>query len=277
MDLPTAADLLKTEAILSAKPDDTVASVADDLRSSHDAVFIVDDEGKFLGVINPFHTFFRQRKPGRGKVKNALFSPPKLSLDTPIDEIARQMVESKVYFLPVVDKKEKLHGIVTIRRIFRELLKNKELLVELPPVAISVEVKTATGEENIGETRDMMANGVSRLPIVDHKGSLIGIITRRDLAEVLADPVESVNFLSRKGQKHELMKRPVKPYIKREVVIARETDSVSTFIYLMHEHEVGSVIITDKGERPQAVVSQSDILRAVAGMDPVKINSTRPL
>jgi CBS domain-containing protein len=64
-----------------------------------------------------------------------------------------------------------------------------------------VSVKEGTGVYEA--IQYMRANGVRRLPVVDGKGGLIGIITLDDLLELLSEELLALSRLVRKEQKVE--------------------------------------------------------------------------
>ncbi|HEU0188951.1 MAG TPA: CBS domain-containing protein [Gallionella sp.] len=100
-------------------------------------------------------------------------------------------------------------GIVTDRDLVVEIL-----APELDPAAITVgdimapelvSVKESTG---MFETiQYMRAKGVRRLPVVNDKGGLVGILTLDDLLELLAEELLELAKLVKYEQKKETMNR----------------------------------------------------------------------
>lgn len=92
----------------------------------------VVDHKKFAGALSKQHiyeTFFREftgtkeefvKLPVREMMRTKLLA---ISENTPIEEAARMFISSKFRFIPVVDKKEELIGIVTQQAIFKEYQK----------------------------------------------------------------------------------------------------------------------------------------------------------
>ncbi|WP_409200374.1 CBS domain-containing ParB/RepB/Spo0J family partition protein [Methanobrevibacter sp. DSM 116169] len=96
--------------------------------------------------------------------------------ETPTETVIKIMKESNHNSYPVVDDEDKLIGMVTA---FDILLKDwadsvKDLM--------STDLIVANEEMSIDDaSRVMFRRGVSRLPVVDSDGSLIGIITNTDM------------------------------------------------------------------------------------------------
>lgn len=84
----------------------------------------------------------------------------------------------------------------------------------LDPAAITVgdimAPELATVAENIGvfeAIQYMRAKGVRRLPVVDGRGGLVGILTLDDLLELLADELIALVRLVKREQRKEMMSR----------------------------------------------------------------------
>ncbi|MDP4030787.1 MAG: CBS domain-containing protein [Candidatus Beckwithbacteria bacterium] len=252
-----AQDLLKTDGILTANPDDSLASALAQIHSSHDAVF-VKDRDKLLGVVSPYHVLYRTSYPAATKVKNCLFSPPRLKPETKVETIARLMLESKVYFLPIVTSTGKWLGIVSYRRLLR---RKSKLTFKLKTKALVTIKETAS----IGQARSLMKlSGVSRLVVISDSGRLTGILTRYDLGEALGRPQTSPNNLGRVGEKTKAAKAPVKRFIKRDVMAIKADEPVDAAITMMLDRKVGSLVIVNNHWQPVGIISVRDCLAAIA-------------
>ena len=234
-----AADLLKTDGVLTAKPDDSLASALAQMHSSHDAVFVTE-KNQLLGAISPYHVLYRSHFPAATKVKNCLFLAPKLKPDTKTETIARLMLEAKVYFLPVVTDKGKWLGVVSYRRLLRQLTGFK---VKPKPL---VKIKDNI---TISQARNLMkSSGVSRLIVVTGNDRLSGILTRYDLSKSLGLPPSA----------------PVKTYIKHGVATFRQTDNPVTVLNQMLDKRIGSMIMINQNYQPIGLLSVRDCLAALA-------------
>ena len=101
-------------------------------------------------------------------------------------------------------------GIFTDRDIVVELLAK-----EVDPSIFSIgevmtfELTTAWEEEDIIDTvKKMKQKGIRRIPVVDEKGYLTGILALEDLIELIAEQLSDLVGLCRKGQKREAEYRP---------------------------------------------------------------------
>lgn len=262
----TAKNLLKTEGILTCSPSDTLSQALAKLNSSHDAVFVFENNQELLGVISPYYVLFQSNFPSSTKVKNCLFSPPKISENTPYWEIARNMMESKVYYLPVYSAQDEWLGIVSYRSLFRTILNDKSLLSKLN---VSTKHKMITIEESatLTEARNLLTTKkISRLPVVNQGRKLVGILTRFDLRLALSEPKDSLSFLSRSGEKKKFTDKPIRNYYKKSVVTVSEKTSVNKMISTLLEKEIGSLIVVNSKWQPVGIITNKDLLKAIANL-----------
>jgi CBS domain-containing protein len=123
--------------------------------------------------------------------------------DTPFKELVRSMAEHRVSGVPVVSTEGRLVGIVTEADLLRveaheqpprnllvELFIDRRRLEEIERLADDIrardimtrDVVTVAPDRPIDEAaRRMIHEGVKRLPVVDEKGRILGIVSRRDL------------------------------------------------------------------------------------------------
>lgn len=118
-------------------------------------------------------------------------------------DASRRMVERRVRRLPIVSRGGRLRGIMTVTDILCYILdtgKYAELLrcdtdvgildlMEREKVgeAMTFKVVTIGPDEDLGEAADkMLEHDVSGLPVVDHSGRLVGILSRIDVIDGLA-------------------------------------------------------------------------------------------
>lgn len=127
-------------------------------------------------------------------------------------EAAQLMRQHHVGNVVVVEERGGLRvpvGIVTDRDLVVGIV-----APGLDPAAITVgdimASELATVAENIGvfeAIQYMRAKGVRRLPVVDGRGGLAGILTLDDLLELLADELIALVRLVKREQRKEMMSR----------------------------------------------------------------------
>jgi CBS domain-containing protein len=134
-------------------------------------------------------------------------SPACCTPQTPINEAARMMLENDCGLIPVVDNLQDLRlvGVITDRDIvLRIVARDLDPAGAMVHQAMSEEVGTLGPDASLDQCVRLMTDRmVRRVPIVDDRGALIGIVAQADLARAstaqpeledeLAEMVEEVS------------------------------------------------------------------------------------
>ncbi len=106
---------------------------------------------------------------------------------TSVEEAVKLMVNSRITGLPVVDEKGKMVGVLSEYDVIVQIAKKGHLDQRTfsQPISFSSKVESISEMTPLSEIIDSFVESrFRRLPVVDKKGKLIGIITRRDLMKV---------------------------------------------------------------------------------------------
>jgi len=119
---------------------------------------------------------------------------------TPLDQVAKLMVQSNCGEIPVLDVTDRPVGVVTDRDIVcRVVAEGKNPMAYPAETCMSELVVTVRADAPIGAVvLTMEEHQVRRVPVVDDQGRCIGIISQADVAAVaqsgqLAELVRSVS------------------------------------------------------------------------------------
>lgn len=257
-----AKDILKTDGIISLDPESKLAEAVDKFKSSHDAVMVMEDR-ELLGLVTPYYTLIKRSYPSHTKLQNCLFSPPKIHLDTPLSEVARLMLESKIHYLPVISEKRELLGIVTARRILRTLLEDRQSGHEIGRLLSG---KGYLQTVNIGSsfeevTRFFESSKLSKLIITDRENHLEGIVSMFDLLPLFIAPKERKGRYDR-GEEYAFSKTyKIQTVMKRATIRVDRKATLKEVIRLILDKEIGSVIVMEDRLQPLNIITTSDILK----------------
>jgi CBS domain-containing protein len=134
--------------------------------------------------------------------------PSTVTPDTPITEAARLMKEHNIGMLPVVESEgsRRLVGVVTDRDITIRHVAEGHLSDCPVREAMTDNVSTAKADENVDRVMTLMAQEqVRRIPIVDERGDLVGVVSQADIVLEAGDNTkaeQTVEQISRPYGKH---------------------------------------------------------------------------
>jgi len=127
-------------------------------------------------------------------------------------------------------------------------------------------VVTVTTDAAVGDVaRLMRSRGLRHLPVTDAAERLVGIVTDRDLRQVVFDPADQEPLRSRGAP---LARLPVRRVMTWGVVTVRPTADLREAARLMHERKIGALPVVEGG-RVVGILTESDtraaLLQAVPG------------
>ena len=140
-------------------------------------------------------------------------NPCTVTPDTPVSEAARLMKEEDVGIVPVVERvggaetRGRLVGVVTDRDIaIRHVAEGRTTDTPVRDV-MSGGVKTAGPDDSVELVMELMGREqVRRIPVVDERGSLVGVVSQADLARKANDSAKverTVEQISQPGGSHQ--------------------------------------------------------------------------
>lgn len=120
--------------------------------------------------------------------------------------------------------------------------------------------------------RTLFSRDISGVPVVDHDGRLVGVVTEADLLTGAAYPARHRGTLGRlvallRG--HDDLERKAEGRIARDVMTAppvfvRPDESVEVAARLMIESHIKRLPVVERGTRLVGIVSRHDLLQAFA-------------
>jgi len=133
-------------------------------------------------------------------------NPRTVTPDTSVQEAARLMKDDDVGVLPVVEstQSKKLVGIITDRDITIRVVAEGRASAQVREV-MSASVRSCKPDDSVKDVMDLMGREqVRRMPIVDQRGDLVGIVAQADLVlEADDEKAEStIEKISRPGGAH---------------------------------------------------------------------------
>ncbi|MBX2828700.1 MAG: IMP dehydrogenase [Flavobacteriaceae bacterium] len=172
-----------------------VSAAMDTVTESAMAIAIAREGG--IGVLHKNMTIEQQAMEVR-KVKRAesgmILDPVTLTKDATVGDAQNTMREYKIGGIPIVNGEKKLIGIVTNRDLRFE--KNYER--ELSEVMTSENLVTTGKGTSLKDAETILQeNKIEKLPVVEEDGTLLGLITFRDITKLTLKPIANKDAYGR--------------------------------------------------------------------------------
>jgi acetoin utilization protein AcuB len=188
-----------------------------------------------------------------------------LTPDSPLSKAAAVVLDNRVGAVPVV-KGQELAGIVTTTDLLRACFgRDADSDFRVPDGmsvedAMSKDVRTASSDTQLADAIDLCkGSSVRHLPIVD-EGSLVGMISDRDLRYGLGQEIIS-DMLAQEEGRLEITQTPISALMSLEVVTIDVAEPLARAAELMLEHGFSALPVM-RGGTLVGIVTNTDILRS---------------
>lgn len=118
------------------------------------------------------------------KAKDIMTRDPRtVTPDTRLREAAQLMKSEDVGIIPVVDGSKSLIGVITDRDIaLRAVGEGRDLATTTVRDIMSASVHTCREDDSVDDVMELMGTEqVRRIPIVDERGALVGVVAQADV------------------------------------------------------------------------------------------------
>ena len=174
-------------------------------------------------------------------------------------EVVKKIVNQNLGATPVVNEFGAVQGIVTLRDLVGLMgISSEPLNVQVSELmshkAISIDKNRRIAEA----VRLMSEKRVRRLPVVNAKGELLGMLTNKDILRHLGK-------LSSSGQDTNGFDREVMEFMTREVITISREEDIRTAASRMMIFGVGGLVVDNNETQTSiAVITERDLIRRLA-------------
>jgi acetoin utilization protein AcuB len=123
---------------------------------------------------------------------------------------------------------------------------------------MTTKIITVTPETDVEESYNLMKkHGIRRLPVVDSQGTLIGIVTDRDIRQVLI-PWKS----SKKDKEFYYLagEVPIRDVMTEDVITIRPHTDVADAARIIYQQKIGGLPVVDENKKVVGIITEMDIL-----------------
>lgn len=250
--------------------DMTVSEVLSEMaRLDVREMLVAGEKDKLVGMITRQSLIDSGTNPTVAKVKTFMFKPPILRMEHTVDDAARMMKETGVDSLPVLDGRDTLVGVVLVDEVIKTLELGETKVGEMMTTSPTVIREDAP----IATARAVMKNhGISKLPVVDAQGKLIGIVSASDIVKkAMAVPRERERNRDTVEYKVAYMSTPVKSIMSKKLVTCSPEHKVKEAMKKMLQNNVRLLPVVKDG-RLIGLITKKQILGVQMGPGPEGIN-----
>jgi len=234
---------------------------------------VLNDEGKFQGVLSRRWIIRSRLDPSVTKVKTLMRAAPAVTLQDSLSKAARLIIESDIRQLPVYNTEGGvLVGFVTEEDIIHGFVmeewgkgKVEEIMTKDPFVVEE--------DDSVGSVMSLFReHGISHAIVVKDR-KLVGIVSIHDIIEHIFQPGRRQTLGDRVGTKIRTLSIPVKGIMTAPVFTVTPEAILRDVDQRMHEHDISSMVVTVR-DRPVGIVTKRDFLEPIAQMETPRLRFT---
>jgi CBS domain-containing protein len=221
----------------------------------------------------------------------------RVQVDTPVATVIDLLLNAPFRVLPVLDSQRRLQGIISTgdlisagvlpmrRRLVRTALELDERSAETVEEPLeharqssrtaqeimNRQVRTVRPEQPVREAAQLMIEtALRRLPVIEADGTLVGMLTRADLLQVVvtsplmsAQASSATQPLSKAASTLPLQQRSLADYVNPDVAIVHEQTALDEVIDALILSPLKRVIVIDSERHVKGIISDVDVLARI--------------
>lgn len=254
-------DIMDTD-FPTVKPDERLADALVTMRKTGYQEIPVIEDGEHIGTIS-YGTILKKKNIALdSKVRNLLNTPPIVTKDMSITQVAELMVVNNSRQLAVVNgNKKKVIGVVTRSRMI-ELIADIKAFKEIKVWEIMTNpVESVKNRALLDDAMDIMRRlDVRTVPVVGDSGKIVGIIGMREIIDNnWKNDNKVVGDLS-KSKKAQLNVESVCTTVAHTV---KWDDDLDSAVKLMSEYKISTLPVVE-GDELVGILTQYDIIELIS-------------
>jgi CBS domain-containing protein len=254
-----------TRGFSAVNEDDSISKCLEFFKRKKPPVLaVLDDKGKYVGVISRRWLVRMRLDPAAAKVKSLMRSVPRVSPDVSLSKAARLMIEGGVRQLPVFEK-AKLLGFVTDEDIIHGAVTQQWGNVTVEKIMTRAP-QVIDANRSVGAVLSLFReHGVSHVPVMD-EGKLVGMVSIQDVIEHVFQPRQRQTLGEIVGKKVPVLSIPAKGIMAKPVVTVQFDTSLKDAEKAMHDRDVSCLVVLSGG-RLTGIVTKLDFLEPISQLE----------
>ena len=268
-----------TKDIVSVEAGEYVGRAAKILTEKKIHNVAVFENGEYAGLFGykqllRMHTRDPESLKVKTGVKNHLLHPPKISPDASLIDVADYMYRLNYKALPVFSE-GKLEGIISEQDVIRALADSNEISKKAAKEFMTPMPYSVTQSECLGKAVSIMRdNNLSRVPVTDVDGKVVGVVESTDLMRMVVskerygrDEELSTSGAAYTPKEVALDAVPVKSVMQENPLLSNENDLLKDKISELNKRpEISTIIVVDNNLNAVGIISPKDIIHHIASL-----------
>lgn len=254
---------MKAQDIMTSDPvsidySATVSDAINLVKSNRVHELVVMKGGKLAGMLSPRALVERSVKLDE-KISKLMFVSPTLQKNDDVGRIAEIFMLSGSRDLPVVDG-GRLVGVVSEMDVLASVDNGRSAKDVMRPV----KYLSAVGETVVDARKKIINHRINRLPVVDHGGKLVGILSTIDLLDFVL-PAPRWRKGQRKGEttNEKMGEVKIESIMQEKVYSVGPEESLNNIIGAMKANSISSVIVLEN-RKPVGIITPKCVLSLMA-------------
>jgi CBS domain-containing protein len=227
-------------------------------------------DGRVVGILSERDILAHRARVGSddvwwmAPVRNAMTAPAQTANpEDSVAEVTARLATGKLGAMPIVER-GRLVGLVTTTDVLaaevqRSAIPPARTFASAEDVMTSAVAAISPEARLVSAAEIMVARRVRHVPVVDAKGTIIGMVSDRDLRDLVGDPAIFV-----RSQGHDQATLRVRDAMTPSPVTVREDTALDELALLFADRAIGAVPVVTAAGTLVGIVSYIDVLRAFA-------------
>ena len=246
---------IKVSEFISVKANEPISKALDIFKKRTRDILVFDDRGVFIGYLTKRSITLQSRINPNAKASSFVQSVPSVDKDASIDEIARLLLATKVFSVPI-EENGKIIGVysdIDVLQASSDIFGSKKIKEAMTQNPINIKPDTTVAKV----IAILRTNNISRTPVVDESNRLVGIISPHDMSKLIRKDFS-------KQTKGSALSVEVKEVMTEGVVTCKQNDFLIEAIDKLYNKDHKALIVINDENHPIGILTTRDLLESVS-------------